>query len=314
MQAQTFSTRQVRFGDPVAQWEAHNARSLVGLACVTPRSGRFEAIETNARVGSYDLARVVATPHAVVRRASHILRSDDTGSVLYLTRRGTSTFTSGSGSLRQDPGSITLCPITEPFSRRFAEGIDELVIRIPQQVADSILPPDAPGRARLIADGQGSGATPAGRSLERFTRQALATRSRSSGAETAAELTLRLRLLLSPGFDGTPEGRRLLIVDHIDEHLHERDLTGESVAASQGYSERHLRRLFAATGPGLAETILRRRLELALRILRGDENGPATVGGVAGRCGFASHAHFTRVFRAEFGLRPIDVLAERTAV
>ncbi|ARC56646.1 Transcriptional activator FeaR [Frondihabitans sp. 762G35] len=313
MQATTFSTRHVTSGDPVAEWEAHNARSLVGLSCLTPRSGRFDAVETNARLGSFDVAHVVATPHAVARRTSHIAGAAAGDSVLYLTRRGSSTLTSRWGSIRQDPGSITLCPIAEPFSRRFAEGVDELVVRIPHAVAETVASSESPARVRLVDGGRRSGTTPASRSLDRFLGAALAAPDRASATETAAELTTRLRLLLTPGFDRSAEGRRFVIVDHVDEHLHDRELTVESVAASQGLSERQVRRLFAGTGAGLAETILGRRLDLAHRILRGEEDGPATVAGVADRCGFASHAHFTRAFRARFDRRPVDVLSERLA-
>jgi AraC-like DNA-binding protein len=65
-----------------------------------------------------------------------------------------------------------------------------------------------------------------------------------------------------------------------------------------------LNRAFAAEGISVAQYIQSRRLEAALRDLRGLRTDDQRIADVAARWGFSSQAHFTRLFRARFGCTP----------
>ncbi|MFI9202791.1 helix-turn-helix domain-containing protein [Streptomyces sp. NPDC053048] len=93
---------------------------------------------------------------------------------------------------------------------------------------------------------------------------------------------------------------------HVNEHLWDRDLTPENIAAHHHISTRLLHRIFAAEGTTVARWIQRRRLEECRRELtpaRPGRSRPA-VASVARRWGFANPAHFSRSFRAAYGLSP----------
>ncbi|MEX0150925.1 helix-turn-helix domain-containing protein [Microbacterium sp. LMI1-1-1.1] len=299
MDRQFFATRHIPRAERVATWEAHHADSLVGLTCALPRSGTFDAAVRSARFDPYDLAHVVATPHAVERTRRHIRSDEAPGYVLYVSRRGGAELSSRTGEISHGPGSVILCGEDTAFERRFREGVDELVIRLSPEAASDLVPPGSAAVA-LVSDGTAPAAGMLSASLGRRVQAGLAARPFPQ-----ADFTDRLRLLLTPGAATSPDGLRMIVLDHIDAHLHETALSTGVVAERLRVTERTVRRLFAPTGASLAEEIRHRRLVLSRRLLQGSDS----VADVARRSGFASHAHFTRAFRAEYGCRPSDVRA-----
>jgi AraC-like DNA-binding protein len=88
----------------------------------------------------------------------------------------------------------------------------------------------------------------------------------------------------------------------IDNHLAEA-LTVSEVARAMGVSRSRLYRIFAEAG-GVERFIVRRRLSRARALLtRGTGRRPG-VAEVALATGFASATHFSRVFKAEYGITP----------
>ncbi len=125
-----------------------------------------------------------------------------------------------------------------------------------------------------------------------------------------------LRLMMgqadgSSALSALSAGHLLAARAFIDEHLGDESLHAERVAAGVGISERHLRRLFAAQGVSLADHLLARRLEQARQDLLDPRLRRCTVAETAYRCGFASHAHFSRAFKLRFGTTPSE--AQRSA-
>ncbi|MDX3726598.1 helix-turn-helix transcriptional regulator [Streptomyces caniscabiei] len=80
--------------------------------------------------------------------------------------------------------------------------------------------------------------------------------------------------------------------------------SAERVAAAIGVSARHLSRVFRDSGVTPARYILDRRLARAREQLADPGSRHLTVAEIAHRWGFASQAHFTRVFRAHYGRPP----------
>ncbi|MFF0739069.1 AraC family transcriptional regulator [Streptomyces sp. NPDC004111] len=108
----------------------------------------------------------------------------------------------------------------------------------------------------------------------------------------------------SPAQDREDLVRRLCA--HIDAHLWDRNLTPASVAAAQHISIRYLHKLFEGHGRTIGRWIQHRRLEEARRELARPGRADITVSAVARRWGFASPTHFSRSFRAVYGMSPSD--------
>ncbi|MER6977775.1 helix-turn-helix domain-containing protein [Streptomyces carpinensis] len=104
----------------------------------------------------------------------------------------------------------------------------------------------------------------------------------------------------------TPGGNRALLLRiqaFIDRHLADPDLTPQAIARAHHISLRYLHKLFESEDATVGRWIQRRRLEECRRDLARHGNG-STIAAVAHRWGFTSAAHFSRVFRAAYGMAP----------
>jgi AraC-like DNA-binding protein len=119
-----------------------------------------------------------------------------------------------------------------------------------------------------------------------------------------AEMMLRSHSGLSRvGCRMSAEERRRVAEDYIRDHVASRTLTPETVAHHLGMSLRQLTRVFAS-GPGVAATIQRARLLHADEMLRSRYHANLTTAEVAQASGFVSAAHFSRVYKAAYGVTP----------
>jgi AraC-like DNA-binding protein len=89
---------------------------------------------------------------------------------------------------------------------------------------------------------------------------------------------------------------------YVQQHLADPALTPESIAHAHSISVRQLYKLWSARELGLAEWIMRGRLEGARREIRTNESMPIAT--LARRWGFTDATHFGRRFRAVYGLSP----------
>lgn len=99
---------------------------------------------------------------------------------------------------------------------------------------------------------------------------------------------------------------RMRVDQFVDEHLGEPDLTPAVVAEAHHLSLRSLQQLFAATGDSPAAWIRRRRLERCARDLANPGLRHQHVHTIAARWGFTGQAHFSRLFRATYGMSPVE--------
>ncbi|MFF4349747.1 helix-turn-helix domain-containing protein [Streptomyces sp. NPDC001530] len=106
---------------------------------------------------------------------------------------------------------------------------------------------------------------------------------------------------------GTPDAQSPLlsrILGFIDLHLADADLSPEVIAGAHHISVRYLHKLFQDEGTTVGRWIQRRRLEECRRDLMLRGRGRQTIAAIAGRWGFLSATHFSRVFRAAYGMSP----------
>src|SRR5690606_36025498 len=96
---------------------------------------------------------------------------------------------------------------------------------------------------------------------------------------------------------------------YVAKHLHEAALDVHQVAAALEISPRHLSRLFAAEGLTVSEYIRSCRLRGAYADLGNPALGRLGVAAIAYKWGFVSQAHFSRVFKQQYGLTPKEARA-----
>ena len=97
---------------------------------------------------------------------------------------------------------------------------------------------------------------------------------------------------------------RIRIMNFIEAHLGDPDLTPMRVAQACKMTPRYLHHLFSHESETVARYILRRRLEECSRALTVPSQRGRTVTAIAFDYGFNSPTHFGRVFRARYGVTP----------
>lgn len=93
---------------------------------------------------------------------------------------------------------------------------------------------------------------------------------------------------------------------YIDRHLASPDLTPDAIARAHHISVRYLHKLFELEDITVSRWIQQRRLEQCRRDLARPETARVTIAAVAHRWGFTSASHFSRVFRAAYGVSPAE--------
>ncbi|MFJ5990395.1 AraC family transcriptional regulator [Lentzea sp. NPDC092896] len=261
-------------------WEEHNARALVGLRVTADRP--FDGTEVNLTLPRLQVARVSGSPHAVERDVRQIAEHPADGVVVYFSLAGESRFEHRGGRELVVPGQALVLDGDRPFRREFSDGLTELVLKAPRR---------GPVRPQVFSFRDNAHAS----ALVSALSGALRGPADWDGLEqTAADLLDTLLGARSPAAD--------LAAAHafIAAHLHEQELCALRIAAAIGYSERHLSRLFAKSGQSVPQAILNARLDAARSVL----TEPISLAEVAARHGFVSQAHFSRTYRARFGVTP----------
>jgi AraC-like DNA-binding protein len=127
-------------------------------------------------------------------------------------------------------------------------------------------------------------------------------------AMSAADLLTLLVQQRSGGPDPrAPEAARGMLTrvkEYVLRHLADPGLSPDGIAAAHHVSVRYLHKLFQFEGVTLTRWIQRERLRMCRRDLSRASGAAPTVAAVAQRWGFVSPAHFSRVFRAAYGLSP----------
>jgi AraC-like DNA-binding protein len=205
---------------------------------------------------------------------------------------------------RLSPGDVAVFDLSTPvaFVMRSAEAVHLIV---PRALLPASVAPAQPVSGRILSRGTAIGVFACG------AIQALAEAAMRFGANELAALGSIIPDLiascLGPADATAPTarsgdlGRRLR--RHIEDNLHQRDLTTARLTRELGVSRSQLFRQFETTG-GVETYIRRRRLRRSLFALCDPRHADRRIGDIAFDMGFADEAHFSRLFRQAFGLSP----------
>jgi len=222
---------------------------------------------------------------------------------------GIGTVVRGERVMMLHPGEIGLYVTDEPYRLEFTPGALRHTYQVPldelglprQLIADQLDVAVHPDRATTAA-------------VSAFLRSTARNAPTATAAEQAAlqSPTLELiRLLLTRPVAQTPTGREAAassLATRVEEHVRTRlgdpELSARSIARTFSISERYVYSILARRGIDLSDLIREHRLENATRMLEDPALDLMTIAEVAQRCGFPDHAHFSRTFRARYGVSP----------
>jgi len=302
------STDHVPFGERVGYWGDLIWRAFGRLRSDPYGDAHFEGRILQADLGAVRLCRLQASRHRVTRTAGATGASYPGFLKMVVQHRGHSVFEQDGRRATLSPGTWSLYDTTRSYSVFNPESVEQHVLLLPREplLRDG-------GRTRDLLVRRLGAAGGMSRVACDTIRLALADAGRA-GAPLRTELgavILRLvRLALreqagieSPHPPGTLLRERIRAL--LEHRLADPNLGPASIARALNCSKRTLHKAFEGESRSLHETIWDLRLDAARHALEGVRRR-GTITDIAFACGFSSPAHFSRAFRARFGLPPRD--------
>jgi AraC-like DNA-binding protein len=286
---------------------------------LTPAEARCDhPAEFSGRVAGADLGLVTlltvstrnAGPGELVRTPRLISRSDPEGYRLTLNQRGSSVLSHNGHRSTLLPGDFTLIDTSRPYEWSASGMNDSLVVRLPRELLR------LPGSAvhRLVGAPL-CGRTGLGALLSAFIARATRDFDGYRPGDVLRASTTLLNLLggvIAHELDAhtalPPESHREVLFERIRRFIRQRlddpALSPKTIAAAHHIAPRTLHLLFQEHDDTVAGYIRTRRLEHCRRDLADFTLRDRPIHAIAVRWGFTSAAHFTRTFRAAYGLTP----------
>ncbi|MFD8079042.1 helix-turn-helix domain-containing protein [Streptomyces sp. NPDC059718] len=283
-----------------------------------PNPHRQRAYATTNTLGSvkvseigWNVARLLCTAAPVDEdMVPHVL--------VHLQEAGVSDVRQGGRHALRRAGDLTVLDNAKPYEVLFHGSTDSVLVRVPTHVLGlrpSLL--DQITAVPISSERPVVGATAAF-----FTR--LARHQAAAGeADTAlfAEPSVDLiRAVVTVALDRDDLARAPLnstllvrVQEYVRLHLADADLTAERIAAEHDVSVRWLYVTLSRAGITLSEWIRTQRLEECKKELASPVHQFMTIEAIAHRWGFASAAHFSRVFKTTYGLSPRELRLQHTA-
>lgn len=203
-----------------------------------------------------------------------------------------------------EAGSFTLWDSTRPIEFGLPDELEKITLLVPQEAVTDLLPMAADLVMRPISGRRGRGALLTTH-LRALAREGAGLPAGLQAPVLRATLDLLVAAIEPEAESGEGAYQRALrarIQDFVLARLNDPALGPELVAASLGLSARQVHRLFNAGGITLDRWIWRQRLQRCRDELKARPH--ASISEIAYQWGFSDSAHFSRAFKAAFGLSP----------
>lgn len=291
---------------PPVDWREDLAQAFGGLTTEAIEDAPLTGALRGAPLCDVGVYTVSGGPQVVRRTRSAIRDAPADPLKMCLQTSGRAIVHQGGREIVIEPGSLAIYDTGQPYDLRLEGEWECAVLAVPRESLD--LP------RRVVEDSMdhafttdaGPGAVLAG-----FVASAAAAgpTMTSASASRVAEATLHLLAgTLNDGYVGlatdNDDARRVEILGYVRRHLRDRDLSPGSVADAHHVSSRTLHRLFAEQTMSVNEYIREQRLVSARRELESAAPDALSIAAVAARWCFVDQAHFTRTFKARFGVTP----------
>lgn len=264
----------------------------------------FDAISND--FGSTYLVSCIGRGAVVRRDPTRVSQDHEPTLMLSLVTAGHSTLWQGDRRTAVNTGDIVLYTSTMPYTQtldRVARHTFMFEYRS-LELADSVIESHA---GRLI-----DLTTPLGRVVANYLRDMGTHGLHLPDDERAAmeRPTLDLvRALLATSADDTHTATEAVaatldiqVIDYLNNHLCDRDLSIATVARAHNISERYTYLLLARQGITFGDWVRTQRLAGAAQSLR--EHADTPIGRIADHWAFPDQANFTRAFRRAYGVSP----------
>jgi AraC-like DNA-binding protein len=306
-------------GERFEFWKHVVSSTFVPLEVSSPRGdadflGRLRGTD----LGSLRLVEVRAQAHTA-RRTARLVKLAPAGCYkIGVQLRGSSVLAQDGREATLAPGDFTVYDTDRPYTLAFNDSHRMLILVFPRDMLSlpqhrvagltaTRLAGEAGGMAALISPFLVKVAD----LLDEADAPQPCTAVRLAGNVVDLLATVLAERLDTTSDDPGTRHRALMlqIIAFIEEHLGEADLAPAYIAAAHHISLRQLHKLFHASGTTAVGWIRRRRLEHCGHDLRDPRCAAWPVAAVGARWGYPDPAHFSRLFKATYGMGPRDYRA-----
>jgi AraC family transcriptional regulator, positive regulator of tynA and feaB len=274
----------------------------------TPK--RFVAAVTRRPLGDLMLVDCAASPFlghrsaAVIGRRVESTRENVLG--FQFVCKGVELVREGDRELALRPGDMVLWDGLQPTEIEIAEAFYKRTLLFPRERVLAVCP-----RLETLEALPSLAGSASARLLVRFMNALAVELPRMDSAATAAAANAALELLRAAVEPALPSDRsasraamRAEIGRYVRTHLQEPQLGPASIARAYSMSVRTLHALFEDVDASVAGLVRTERLGRCMEDLQQPNGGSVTD--IAFRWGFCDAAHFSRVFKHEFGATPSE--------
>jgi AraC-like DNA-binding protein len=285
--------------------DAHLSWDIPKIAC-----DRFPAFMRQHRLGGVRLTDCTsAATVSGTRERRQIARDDSAWLSVVMVAQGTETLRfDDDRELQLGAGMFTLWDSTRPMAFRTSDDLRQMSMLVPEAELLRRLPRVRDLIGRPMDGRQGAGAL----FVEHF--QLLMRRFGelpATGRQVALGGALDL-LRLCLGEQPAPGLRQLVreqLQRHIERHLAEPSLGVAMLARRFRMSERNVHKLFEGSGETVSGFIRDRRLAMCRRDLEAPAMATRPIAEIARHWGFEDPSHFSKVFRAAYGVSARELRA-----
>lgn len=248
------------------------------------------------------------------RGAAHTLqvRGCSDGVAVLLNVAGTGTVRQGVREARLQPGSLHLLDDSQPFVLELEDDFHHVVLRAPCSCLETVMREWRPLTVSCMTSCCGSAAVFAGTLRSIFMqRKTLAPSDFKSCADAVLGLLGGMLRSFSRQVQDEASAVEAYHLERVKafatSRLADPDLDVKLIADAVGLSSSYIHRLFARCTMTLMQWITAERLDACHRELSTPGRLRRPVYLIAQDWGFPNQAHFSRAFRARFGVSPSDV-------
>ena len=261
---------------------------------------------------------VASTGQLVIRSQRQISRDPADICLINVQLSGHSMVSQDGRDATLRPGDFVLYDSTRPYRLTFDDNFSQTVLQIPRAALLRRLGASESFTATRIDGTMGLGGviSPMLRTLP-LHLAAIPAVARERIADNALDM-VATALLSSGGERAWPLATRMTLTRvklWIETHLVE-ELSAECIALACKLSVRHLNRLFEREGTALMQHVWARRLACCHRDLTDPAMRHRSISDIAFAAGFNDLSHFSRSYRARYGLSPRETrgsLEQRTS-
>ena len=310
------STEQSLTADQLDHWAEVVCRTYVDLDVARVDDSPFRAGIDLTHIGDTVLAELHATALRADRRPAEIARSSADYAILILQQSGTMIVAQDGRDVRLGPGAAAIVDTTRPYTLYLPEPCRQIVLHCPHHQFHSRVRSMRAVTAANIAGASPIGALLAGTlvTLARERRHLTPPQAEAVGRYALDLLATSLEAMPEAGAAVFSRGSAALlsrIKAYVRDNLADPALIPARIAAAHGISVRHVHRLFHESGDSVAAAIRRFRLERCRADLEDPRQRARSITEIALRWGFNDSAHFSRAFKARFGVSPRAVRQAR---